>query len=522
MSPRIPRLRHRLAALAIWGLAAGCSQTVWTPRIHPPTDVPPPDQGRVRYLKAHLHSGDMLLLTEWEPVRTGDEALRGTGTRFDAARRPVGTGRFAVPLDSVALLEANRPEAIARVPLTGLAIFTGLMGGVTGVCVADPKSCFGSCPTFYVGEEERERPHAEGFSASIARALEATDVDALPDIPATGREIAVLMRNEALETHAVRHVRLRVVPRPQDGRVFVTAAGAHHPATDLVGPARCEAPEGDCRGPLGALDGVERRSWTDSTDLAARETIELEFRPAADGPVGLVLGARHTLVSTYVFYQTIAHLGTRAGAWLAGLERGGPPVARRAMAMARVLGGIEVEAATDGQPWRRVGAFDEAGPLATDVQVLPLGPGRAGERLRVRLRLAKGAWRLDHVGLARLGDPVDPVVLEPARVERDGVVDPEARGALLDAERYLVTYPGQDYRLVFELPRAAGELSMALESRGYYYEWTREGWLAEEDPVEAALAFADPAAALRRLAGPFKALEPEMERRFWNSRFGRR
>lgn len=510
-----------MVVVATWLLGAGCGQTVWSPRLHPAWDVPPRDARRTPHLKVHLHSGQMILLTDWTPVEPADVELRGEGTRFDVARQPAGTGRFAIPLDSIALLEANRPETIKRKPLIGLAVWTGLMGVVTGVCVADPKSCFGSCPTFYAGEGERDRPDAEGFSASIARALEATDVDALHGIGATGRRLVIRMRNEALETHAVKWVRLRVSPRPPDGRVLVTADGVHRPARDLAAPRRCVAPEGDCLEAVRAPDGVERGSLADSTDLAARETIELDFRVPAEGTVGLVLGARHSLVSTFVFYQTIAHLGSRAGEWLAALERGGPETAERAMAMARILGGIDVDVAADGGRWLRVGRFDEAGPLATDVQVLPIGPATAGEPLRVRLRMAKGAWRLDHVGLARLEEPVAPVVLEPASVERERKPDAGAWAALLDPERYLVTYPGDEYRLVFELPRPAEELEMALESRGFYYEWTREGWLAEEDPAAAALAFADPAEALRRLARPFKAVEPQLERRFWTSRFGR-
>ena len=47
----------------------------------------------------------------------------------------------------------------------------------------------------------------------------------------------------------------------------------------------------------------------------------------------------------------------------------------------------------------------------------------------------------------------------------------------------------------------------------------RSEWLAEEDPAMAALALADPAEALRRLAPAYKAEEPFLERAFWASRF---
>jgi hypothetical protein len=49
----------------------------------------------------------------------------------------------------------------------------------------------------------------------------------------------------------------------------------------------------------------------------------------------------------------------------------------------------------------------------------------------------------------------------------------------------------------------------------------REPWLAEESPLEASAVLLQPAEALRRMAPGFKAIEPEMERLFWSSRFRR-
>ena len=85
--------------------------------------------------------------------------------------------------------------------------------------------------------------------------------------------------------------------------------------------------------------------------------------------------------------------------------------------------------------------------------------------------------------------------------------------------RHLVTHPGDAYRLTFRLPPSDGPLELFLESEGFYYEWMRSEWLAEQDPRMAALVLADPAEALRRLAPAYKAEEPFLERAFWASRF---
>ena len=75
--------------------------------------------------------------------------------------------------------------------------------------------------------------------------------------------------------------------------------------------------------------------------------------------------------------------------------------------MARALGGIEVEVREGEGAWRPAGAFDEAGPIAGDLRVLPFEAGGSGE-IGVRLRLARGHFRLDAVALARLGEEVAP------------------------------------------------------------------------------------------------------------------
>ena len=67
----------------------------------------------------------------------------------------------------------------------------------------------------------------------------------------------------------------------------------------------------------------------------------------------------------------MAYFGRRAGEYLASLERGGPAAAARAMGMARVLGGIDVRRSRKAAGPRPIGSFDEAGPIAGDVRVLP-------------------------------------------------------------------------------------------------------------------------------------------------------
>jgi hypothetical protein len=510
-------LRRNSAVVALSLLACDCAIGVREPQLREPTL---PLTAADPELKLHLKSGELVVLRNWKVAAAGDR-LTGDGQAYTVTREKKGAPqRQDVALADVALVESDTPGTVTSAGLGVLIATTTVLGGITGYCAINPKGCFGSCPTFYVLSpegREPERPQAEGFSESIARVLEARDLDALEVARPGGSEVAVVMRNEALETHAVRSVRLLAAPQPPGGRVLAGADDRLYPTRALVPALGCRAPEGDCREALAATDGTARVSPADGADLAAHEVVELSF-PSARGPRGVVIAARQTLLSTFLFYQTMAFTGRAAGEFLAALERGGPVAGRRALGMARVLGGIDVEVAEGDSDWRPVGSFDEAGPIAGDRRVLPFEASGSGT-VRVRLRLARGHWRLDSVAVADLGDPVVPTRLKPLSVDRDGHRDDRALTSLREGDRHVVTHPGDAYRLRFRLPASDSPLELFLESEGFYYEWMRGEWLAEEDGAMAALALADPAEALRRLAPAYKTQEGRLEQAFWASRF---
>jgi hypothetical protein len=469
---------------------------------------------RSPYLKAHLPDGGVYVLDSWQ-VHEGLRMVTGQGVLLDAARRTVDEGWFDVPVDSVAIFETNVVQTSPAVGAMAVLTVASLAGSI--YCISNPKACFGSCPTFYAPGDSVPILQAEGFSASVAPALEATDVDALYRCRPRGPRLEVLMTNEALETHVVRHVDLLLASRPPGGRVLASCDGRFWQARELLSPMRCTGPEGDCRTLLAACDGRERCSAADSSYLGSKETIELEFREVPEGRLGLLVAARHSLLSTFLFYQGLAYLGEQAAPVLARAGvRGGPG----GESVGALLGRIEVLVPDGHGGWDQVGEVGETGPLATNAHLLPLPPLPSG-RVVLRLRLTKGNWRLDQVALAPLGDEVRPVRLPPVRVLRDGVEDPEALERLTDESRTLVTLPGDRYTLVYDLPPAPDTWEPFLESRGYYLEWMREEWLAEENPALAALLLSRPDLALRMLAPAFKELEPDMESQFWGSRYAR-
>ncbi len=303
------------------------------------------------FLKAHLRNGKVCVLSQWV-VSPDGRMVAGSGTVLGINREILSEGHFTVPIDSVAIFETNVVRLSGEVG--ALSVVTGASVIMSIFCAANPKACFGSCPTFYVSDGETDRLQAEGFSASIAPSLEARDIDALYRARPAAPAFKIHMRNEALETHVVRYVDVLAAPRQPGERVFASIDGSFRQASRVLEPVHCTGPDGESRDLVRECDGIERVSLADSIQLDAKETIELTFDQVPDSTVGLVIGCRQSLLSTYLFYQSLAYMGRFAGQWLAQLERGGPEARRSAGGIGQRLGGIEVLVPTrDGNGYAR-------------------------------------------------------------------------------------------------------------------------------------------------------------------------
>jgi hypothetical protein len=184
--------------------------------------------------------------------------------------------------------------------------------------------------------------------------------------------------------------------------------------------------------------------------------------------------------------------------------------------LAGALGGIEVQI-PDGAGWRTVGEVYETGPLATDVHLVVLPAEARGDR--IRLRLPRGGWRIDHVARAQLtGEVAADQIARVAPRQIAGTLGAEfAAGRAPATALPIVTQPGDAYDLDYDVP--AGEVELFLDTRGYYLEWMRAEWRRADQPLKAARMLLDPAQALRDLAPAWKRMEPTAEQQFWRSRY---
>lgn len=167
-------------------ISLSCSNFKTVDREITPADSAKTLNKKSPYLKAHMQSGRVYILKSWN-VDSKDNLVTGSGILYDINRNPIKTGNFAVGLDSVSIFETNMLHQSGSV--LALSVITGVSVSITAACAADPKACFGSCPTFYVTDGHHPVLQAEGFSSSIAPSLEATDVDALYRAHPSGRTV---------------------------------------------------------------------------------------------------------------------------------------------------------------------------------------------------------------------------------------------------------------------------------------------------------------------------------------------
>jgi hypothetical protein len=481
--------------------------------------------------KMHMRDGCLYILSDLT-VYPAKDSLIGYGDYYSANRKIIrptdqshslflnGKVGYKISFSDIALVETNNITGI-----TGKLVSMSLVGAPTVItsvyCLLNPKACFGSCPTFYAWNGGNMELMAEGFSSSILPAFEKSDIDMLYWSKCRGTNYQIKLTNEALETHVIRYANLMVFPKKEQERVFATEDGKFYKTSKIVSPVSCMGSEGDCRSLLLEMDAKERFSEADSKNLAAREFIDLEFNTPASNQLGFVIGARQTLLTTYLFYQSLAYTGN-AGAYFASrIESGDQSLQKKVNRIWNLLGGIEIFIQNQSGEWIKAGEIDEMGPIASDVHLIKLPP-QYSKTTKIRLRMTKGLWRIDYAALTETTEPVEPIMIEPSLVMTNDSINENALCQLTESNEPLTTLPGDSHVLHYTLPDTSDDYEIFLKSKGYYLEWMREEWLAEKDLNKAYLMFGMPKLYLKLVANQFKVIEPTMEHTFWRSRYAKK
>ncbi len=473
------------------------------------------------FLKAHLKNGDVCILTDNWSVDTNLNIVIGYGTQYDFNRKQTFEGSIRIPFDSVAIFETNvkiqNPES-GRI--TALSIMTGLDIVLGVICLANPKACFGSCPTFYIHENDNfHYADAEGFTNAISPSLEYDDIDSLNNHRITNNVFSITMKNEALETHCVKIVKILAYPLEQGERVYQSPTDHFYLCENTHSLSLAQAEDGNITSLLKNQDRQERFSFSDEINLSSKEEIYLTYdNVKKTEDFGLILHFRQTLLTTYLFYSAMGYMGDEVSDIFAILENHGD-VRNKFDGSTKELGGIEVYIWNDHkQNWVYQDEFFETGPIAINRQFIPLKYSPSSSTVKIKLVLNKGLWRIDYAALTNIKNQVTPIEILPLTTYNKGKLDNKAMSEINSPGKYLLSLPGSEYKFNFELPNANSEYEFFLYSKGYYLEWMREDWIQEKNLKKLRQMVEDPKNYLREEAKSYKQYETIMEQEFWNSK----
>lgn len=472
--------------------------------VHKTQDIPTES-----ILKAHLKNGEVYFFPGAWWVDTNSRSVQGMAYHYDANRDFLDSAERSLPIASVSLFEVNKELNISSghqmlAPLTVVNI------GLSFVCLANPKACFGSCPTFYSLEDQGLfSARAEGFSNAICPSLEYADIDDLKISEYSDSLFTLVMKNEAQETHVLRSVQLLALAQNEGERIYQSRKGDFYATKGLWLPRNNEL--------LAAADGQEYFSDADAENLASKEELILEFDiDASQEDLGLVLDFRQTLMTTYFIYSALSYMGDEVADIIAKFENSGDLYETMDQGLKSELGELEVYLWNEiAQRWDLQGSFYETGPIAINRQILDLAHPPKGP-LKLKLVMNRGLWRIDRAAICSIQRKLEPQALKPIAVRKAGIESAQAKDELNDPQLQLVSMPGDYFELDFILDPNQ-EYALFLKAEGYYLEWMRKEWLADKDLWKLRQMFKQPSLYLKREAEAYKVYEQNMEEVFWSS-----
>ena len=430
-------------------------------------------------VKAHLYDGSTVVFPEG--INVYDGKVHGQGEKFNVA---LENNKFVdeVALDEIAAMESFQTPVNAAA--TTAASTVGTAGWLALGALA-AFALFGSCPTVYSVDAGEATLEAELFSYSIAPSFQARDIDKLSLTHIQDGYFELDFRNEMLETHYIDQLEVLEVTHAENQVAFPDSNGHPIVVGTLVAPDR--AVDQDGRNILSEIASADGQSWSATSNRLANvgpdnfhDSLDFEFSlPKDSGEVALVLHMRNSMLNTVLLYDVMLkeqsfaaldwmghdlnHLGNRAelGLWY-----------RKNM-------GMTVSIWRDGE-FHKVGRIGDQGPIAWSERAFALDAPR-GQSLKVRLSFVADNWRIDQVALAidtqRGKMRTIPVAAAKSLEEHR----PDIPEYLAESdETYLITRPGDSVQLGFDVGESTQSRTFFLASEGYYMEWMRSEWLAEE------------------------------------------
>lgn len=484
-------------------------------------------------IKIHLKSGKLAVLESWI-IDNNNQQISGKGKIYSPERNPIievykdeeleltTTEKenliVRIPFESCVLVETNEYRGF-NVISPVLLTFSTMLSVISLPCLVDPKACFGSCPTFYLHQDGKEILKAEGFSSSITKSMESTDIDFITDIKTsdTISSIQIELKNEAYETHYIKQADIISVEKGEDEFVRYGGDNQFYITSKSITPNQTSLKNDSILHLFQKQDNKEYLPKCDSNDIMTKQSIIFDFKEMDAQNTGVVITQRQSFMTTYLFYQSMAHMGTKAGDFIAKYENSSPLVRSAYSSINDILGGVEVEAYISNK-WKKIGILKEQGPIVCDTHILPVN--KKGKVSKVKITMTKGLWRIDQIGLCTIIRKGKPLIIQANKLIDKNIENCELLTCLNNIQTAIVNLPGTTYTLEYQIPTNINQ-SIFIKSKGYYTEWMRKEWLQEENREMTELIVYDPKEWLRLMTPGYKTIEQEIETMFWASKFAK-
>ncbi len=477
------------------------------------------------FLKAHLKNGEVYIMDDKWAFDTINNIISGKGNHYDFKREVLQSGLLHIAVDSVALFETNtklKPEGSAR--MAAMTILTSMDIVLGIICIVAPKSCFGSCPTFYLDHNTGERlADAEAFSNAISPSLEYGDIDDLQHTILGDTTLGITMKNEALETHIVKKANLSLIRKIKGQEVFLSPDDKYYITSGTNTLLSAIAPEGNITSTIKSHDGIERNSLADAKVLVTDEEIILEYQNSdPQSAKGIKLSFRQTMMTTYCLYSAIGYMGDEVGDIFAKLETEKESINKMNSVFYDALGGIRIYIQDDDLSWKYQGEMYETGPIAFNHEILPIKSAKSKNRIKIKLVMNKGLWRLDDAALYNIVEEAKPMTVIPSKLKKNGLLNIELLANITNNKNdYIVSMPGDEFYFSYNIPTSKNNevYQVFLDTRGYYIEWMRESWLKDKNLFALKRMMDNPKEWLNSETTNYKQYEIKMEEQFWNSKW---
>lgn len=472
------------------------------------------------FLKAHHRNGNIYILRDTWKFDSIKNTMSGQGSLYNLNRSLLFNGELEIPIDSISIFETNtkiqNPESARIAGITVLAALDVVIGLV---CLSNPKACFGSCPTFYINENDNFHfANAESFSNAIAPAMEYNDIDALYHSEEIIDSFMLTMKNEALETHCINELKLLAFQINERERVLHSPDDKFYLSDSTYFLSSALAQEGDVLQLLNRNDRNERFSWADEKKLNSKENIFLTFENVEVGEeLGLSVRFRQSLMTTYFIYSAIGYMGDKMSDIFAEIENGRNMSLEIKDGLKKELGKIDIYFLNENSEWIYCGGFYETGPIAINYQMIKLNQVSKNDKVEIKIVLNKGLWRLDNIELVNVKKELEPMVILPSSVKNKGKEADILLDKLKKDKDYLISMPGDEFLFKFDLP-IPQKYDLFLSAGGYYLEWMREQWLKDKNLIKLNQLVNKPEKYLKKEVANYKKYEAGMEEQFWNSK----